>query len=263
MTPFLKWAGGKRWLVERYADLIPSFSGCYYEPFLGGGSVYFHLDPHRAVITDSNARLIECYLQIRENHRQIESLLKEHQRLHCKDHYYKVRSTQFLLPEQRAAQFIYLNRTCWNGLYRVNLKGEFNVPIGTKSKVLFEREDFAAIADRLNSATILHCDFETSINMAGAGDFVFVDPPYTVKHDLNGFLKYNEQIFGWDDQVRLREAVARASRRGARILVSNAAHASVRELYAGIGETIVLERGSVLSGKPEARGRVNEILVRI
>ena len=164
-------------------------------------------------------------------------------------------------PVKRAARLIYLNRTCWNGLYRVNRQGEFNVPIGTKTQVLLESDCFSAISDQLRMTEIRHSDFEATIDEASVGDLVFVDPPYTVKHNLNGFLKYNDKIFSWQDQVRLRDAVDRASGRGAYIVVTNANHKSLRDLYAGFSQA-PLARQSVLSGLAKSRGLTEELLIR-
>lgn len=165
-------------------------------------------------------------------------------------------------PESRAAQFIYLNRTCWNGLYRVNLEGKFNVPIGTKQNVILETDDFEATSRLLVGAELVCGDFEKVISRAGENDFVFVDPPYTVKHNYNGFIKYNESIFSWDDQVRLRDSVKTASNRGAKVLVTNACHESIRDIYEDIGELIVLDRASVIAGKSTARGRYEEMVIK-
>ena len=163
---------------------------------------------------------------------------------------------------ERAARLLYLNRTCWNGLYRVNLKNEFNVPIGTKTDVVLSTDNFVALSELLRGASIVSCDFEETIDNAAEGDFVFVDPPYTVKHNLNGFVKYNDRIFSWADQVRLRDAVARASARGASVLVTNANHYSIRELYDGVGLQTVLSRASVLAANSVFRSRVEELSIR-
>jgi DNA adenine methylase len=261
--PFLKWAGGKRWLIERHSDAFPRFEGKYIEPFLGGGSVFFNLAPTSALISDSNARLIECYLQIRDNYEEVVSFLEKHQKHHAKNYYYEIRAKLFKNEAERSAQFLYLNRTCFNGLYRVNRNGVFNVPIGTKDKIIDESESFAEISAALSGADIVHSDFEEVIEKASEGDFIFVDPPYTVKHNLNGFLKYNEKIFSWDDQVRLRDAIVRAAERGALILLTNAAHASVVELYENVGKLRFVQRSSVLAGKSAARGSVSELIVTV
>jgi DNA adenine methylase len=162
---------------------------------------------------------------------------------------------------QKAARFIYLNRTCWNGLYRVNLNGEFNVPIGTKTSVLLGSDDFPSTSQTLQSATLIAGDFEVAIDQAQAGDVVFCDPPYTVRHNNNGFVKYNEQLFVWQDQVRLKDSLERAQARGARVFVTNADHESVRELYSGNFKTTALKRFSPIGGTNAVRGKYSELLI--
>ena len=161
----------------------------------------------------------------------------------------------------RAVRFIYLNRTCWNGLYRVNRRNEFNVPIGTKSAVIFPDDDFVAVSDALRCADLVACDFELAIDEGNAGDIIYVDPPYTVRHNKNGFLKYNKNIFSWDDQIRLRNCLGRAANRGCIIFVSNADHASVRDLYEGFGTVFSVPRASIIAGSPAYRGATSELLV--
>ena len=261
VDPFLKWAGGKRWLVKSHSHFLPHRYNSYYEPFLGSGSVYFHLQPNHAVLSDSNQALIDTYKAIRSDWRKVLVKLKHHQRLHCAEYYYQVRGTEFISTWARAAKFIYLNRTCFNALYRVNLKGEFNVPIGTKNKVILDSDDFEACSKLLKKTRIECADFENIIKKARKGDFLYVDPPYTVKHNNNNFVKYNESIFSWSDQERLAKCLAEASNRGVQMLISNADHKSVRSLYKGIGRIASLERSSVLSGKKEGRGRYREIVV--
>jgi DNA adenine methylase len=260
LTPFLKWAGGKRWFVANHAAIFPSNYGRYIEPFLGSGAVYFYLKPRRALLSDLNRELIDTYCAIRDDWQQVEKRLVACQKQHSESFYYQVRSQSPLDRFDAASRFIYLNRTCWNGLYRVNKKGVFNVPKGTKDSVLLETDDFEAMARRLRTASLKCADFESSINAAERADLVFVDPPYTVKHNLNGFLKYNDRIFSWDDQVRLRDALFRAKRRGVQIIMTNANHKSLRDLYAGF-ELSALSRQSVLSGDVRGRCETEELLV--
>lgn len=260
--PFLKWAGGKRWLVEKHNHLLSKDFERYIEPFLGGGAIFFSLRPERAILCDKNEQLISTYSAIKNNWQKVKELLENHHQLHCKEYYYHIRSIVNKTPEEKAAQFIYLNRTCWNGLYRVNLSGKFNVPIGTKNKVIQDTDNFEETARVLSNATLLNGDFSDAIGFAGKGDFVFVDPPYTVKHNYNGFLKYNESIFSWEDQVRLKDAVVHAIERGAQVLVTNAYHDSIRELYKGVGEQIKLDRSSVIAGKSSARGTYEEVVIK-
>lgn len=261
VSPFLKWAGGKRWLVKHASDLIPHFSGSYFEPFLGSGAIFFYLNPKRAFLSDQNSDLVDTYKAIQSDWKSVFVKLKEHHRKHNKEYYYLIRDSVPVKPHTKAAKFIYLNRTCWNGLYRVNLSGKFNVPVGTKKNVILDTDDFGAVSNYLSGATLVHGDFESNIDKAGVGDFVFVDPPYTVKHNHNGFIKYNETLFSWEDQLRLKESIDRAVHRGAKVLVSNADHESVKELYADYNQ-ISLDRLNVLSGKPEFRGRYAELIIQ-
>lgn len=261
IKPFLKWAGGKRWLADRDDFEAPSRYNRYIEPFLGGGAIYFSLLPPRAILSDINPRLIELYKVIKASPEELSDLLKQHHQCHSKEYYYETRSSSFDCIVSRAAQFLYLNRACWNGLYRENLKGEFNVPIGTKTAIYLEGEDFAAISVALANAQISCCDFEATINNAGEGDFLFVDPPYTTAHNFNGFVKYNQKIFTWEDQVRLKDSVVRAAARGAMVMVTNADHASVSELYSDIGSQSRVSRASVISGRASGRQATTELLI--
>lgn len=260
--PFLKWAGGKRWLVPRINDTVKSITGKYIEPFLGSGAIFFSLRPTNALLSDANEDLINAYIAVRDDPQKVFDLLKSHQRKHCTEYFYQIR--QYLPREKyrKAARFIYLNRTCWNGLYRVNLEGTFNVPIGTKSNVLMASDDWPAVARLLGSAEITSQDFESAIDTAVQGDLVFADPPYTVKHNLNGFIKYNNALFSWDDQIRLRDALMRAKKRGARIIATNACHQSVQDLYKNGFVTEPLSRASVLAGSALHRGRYDELFIR-
>ena len=258
MKPFIKWAGGKRWLAASEYFLVPEFSGRYFEPFLGGGAMFFHLKPANAVLTDVNRRLIETYTAIRDDWQKVVKELEHLQRLHSVNFYYEERRRRRRSPHTRAAQFLYLNRTCFNGLYRENLNGEFNVPIGTKDSVIFEGEDFGGLSTVLNTAEIYASDFETVIDRASAGDLVFADPPYTTAHNVNGFLKYNQRIFTWEDQVRLRNAVARAYERGAKVVVTNADHKSIRQLYGNMASFQRIGRVSVMAGSAHFRGSTSE-----
>ncbi|MGJ7555085.1 DNA adenine methylase [Variovorax sp. RB3P1] len=262
ILPFLKWAGGKRWLVEKHSDLLKGKFKRFIEPFVGSGAVFFSLQPDSAVLCDKNEKLIEVYAAIKNNWQRVEGLLRDHQKKHSTEYYYEVRGKNLRTPETRAAQLIYLNRTCWNGLYRVNKKGEFNVPVGTKQTVVLQSDNFERVSSILQSAELIAGDFDVAMSAAGTGDFVFVDPPYTVKHNYNGFLKYNESIFSWDDQVRLRDAVTAAVNRGAKVLVTNACHDSIKGIYAGVGEMLTLDRSSVIAGKASARGRYEEVVIK-
>ncbi|MDP7320861.1 MAG: Dam family site-specific DNA-(adenine-N6)-methyltransferase [Bacteriovoracaceae bacterium] len=263
LLPFLKWAGGKRWLSSRDDTLlaIPEYNR-YIEPFLGSGAMFFKESPRKAILNDLNQDLIVTYKALKEDWRKVYQVLKRYHKLHNKDFYYEIRASKPRTKFSIAAKFIYLNRTCFNGIYRVNLKGEFNVPIGTKTNVVLPTDDFNEISKLLNKAILKSGDFEPVINMAKEGDFLFVDPPYTVKHAYNGFVKYNEKLFSWEDQVRLKEALVRASDRGAFIMMTNAFHESIRKLYWGTGfSKAIVDRNSVVAASPEDRGVYSEYLI--
>lgn len=260
MKPFIKWAGGKRWLTENKQFKLPPFSGRYFEPFLGGGAVFFHLTPTRAILSDANPRLIETYVAIRDDWKRVNDILKTMQRLHSKDYYYEERGRIRKKPHTRAAQFLYLNRTCWNGLYRENLSGKFNVPIGTKKQVILPDDDFEKSSNILQNAELFSSDFEEILIDAGKEDLVFLDPPYTTAHNTNGFVKYNQKIFKWDDQIRLRTCVGAARMRGATIVLTNANHSTIKELYSDIGTPEIISRRSVISGSSSARGMTTELV---
>ena len=263
VKPFLKWAGGKRWLAKRYGDLFDTDYERYLEPFLGGASMFFALRPSKSILADRNSRLIEAYVVIRDEPEQIAAALRRYQKSHSDDFYYVERKREYAdSATQRAAQLIYLNRTCWNGLYRVNRKGEFNVPRGTKTSVVLDTDDFVAVSEALEGAELHAQDFEKTLGDAGQGDLVYVDPPYTANHNHNGFGKYNEEIFSWDDQLRLKRAVAEAVARGAKVAVSNADHSSIAELYENVGRIDSIRRHSVISGSAKYRGEIREILIR-
>jgi DNA adenine methylase len=262
VTPFLKWPGGKRWLAERCIEAFPEQFNTYYEPFLGGGAVFFRLRPSNAVLSDSNRELMATYRALTKHHKDIATRIRELHASHSADIYYDIRSENPSKIIDIATRFIYLNRTCWNGLYRVNRQGKFNVPIGNKTSVVLETDDWESVASALRKAELVVSDFEAIINRAGKDDLVFADPPYTVKHNNNGFIKYNETIFAWADQVRLRDALLRAQGRGAWIFCTNADHQSIRDLYSEYFKITQVDRSSVLSGVGSKRGPTTELLIQ-
>ena len=261
IEPFLKWPGGKRWLVKQCTDIFPTEYKRYIEPFVGAGAVFFHLAPRRALLSDKNPDLVNLYQCLKRHANLIERRLSLLQRAHSASLYYKLRSQDPHDPLDRAIWFLYLNRTCFNGIYRVNLRGEFNVPIGSKTTVAFPPEYLQHVAERLRTASIRHADFEVTLRNAAAGDLVFIDPPYTVMHNQNNFVKYNSSLFSWSDQIRLAECIKAASGRGAMIMLSNADHNSVRELYRDFGYHYRISRSSVLSADSSFRRKTTELLV--
>jgi DNA adenine methylase len=261
IEPFLKWPGGKRWLTSRHLAMFPKTYGKYIEPFLGGAAVFFALSPEDAYLSDANAELINAYNRIKKDRLKLERSLARYQKKHDSEFYYKARDKSPTDPLARAARFLYLNRTCFNGIYRVNKEGHFNVPIGTKDAVSFEDGYLEKVELALKNARIRTRDFEIAIGNANKDDFVFIDPPYTVMHNNNGFVKYNAQLFSWKDQARLATAIKAAGERGALIMMSNADHESVRALYDGFGTHHSLTRASILAGDPGYRRSATELLV--
>lgn len=262
VKPFLKWAGGKRWFVSKYLTFFPSVYNRYIEPFLGSGAIFFALRPQTSILADINRDLIDTYRAIKLDWKSVLTILRVHHKNHDVKYYYKIRRSNPRTIFSRAARFIYLNRTCWNGLYRVNLKGEFNVPIGTKTEVIMVTDGFPEVSQLLQNARLMHSDFETVINRAGRGDLLFVDPPYTVKHSDNGFIKYNEELFRWDHQVRLSKCLKRAKDRGARIVLTNAYHKSIKELYKDSFELIPVKRCSIIAADSSKRKECDELIIR-
>lgn len=262
LTPPLKWPGGKRWLRNIFCEIAPQHFNNYIEPFAGGASIFFAIQPERAVLNDINRELISTYQALRDDWRSVYNLLLSHQKNHSSAYYYEMRNYRPRTLPATAARMLYLNRTCFNGIYRVNLEGNFNVPIGTKTNVLLESDDFESVASVLQSATLLVRDFETVIDAANEGDLIFADPPYTVRHNFNGFVKYNETLFAWEDQVRLSQALIRAVQRDVYVISTNAYHRSVMELYRRNNFTLRnLSRYSSISAGGQSRMNYEELLI--
>lgn len=262
MTPFLTWAGGKRWFVQKHAEFLPKKFNRYIEPFLGGGSVFFHLKPSQSLLGDLNPDVVAAYQGIKDDWKALKQSLEGHQRKHSDEYFYQVRANVPSEAIQRASRMIYLNRTCFNGIYRVNLQGEFNVPRGSKNTVISEKDSFESISNLLINADIRLTDFEALIDEANDGDFVFADPPYTVRHNLNGFVKYNEKLFSWQDQERLAESLIRARNRGVIIASTNANHQSVRDLYKNQQFSLITtSRFSSISASSGSRKQFEELII--
>jgi len=258
LSPLFRWPGGKRWLIAKLAELLPSTIGRYYEPFLGGAAAFLALSPPAATLSDRNAELIECYQMVRENPDAVSALLTR--MAQDESSYYRFRLRNGGTSTERAARFIYLSTLAFNGIYRVNRSGRFNVPYGHRTySDLGGQTRLRQYAKAFENAELLAADFEVALGSAGQGDFVYLDPPYTVRHTNNGFVKYNARIFSWADQERLADVATRLSARGCHVIVSNASHDSVRRLYAAF-EEIPVTRESGVAANPGARGPVSESL---
>lgn len=259
IKPFLNWAGGKQWLVPVLSGAKGFDGKRYYEPFLGGGAMFFSLQPNKAVLSDVNPRLIETFRAVRNHPDEVIGFLSEWK--HSRSFYYKMRSQRIASATERAAQFLYLNRTCWNGLYRVNRLGEFNVPMGDyDGTALVDTKQIHAASKALRSARLRTVSFVEALKEPRKGDLVYCDPPYTVTHGENGFLKYNERIFSWQDQRRLANMATELKEVGCHVVVSNAWHESVTGLYEGF-RCYKLSRHSVLAANADCRRKGYEALI--
>lgn len=257
----LRWAGGKRWLLPTIRMLVGSrqFSA-YHEPFLGGASVFLGLRQFRkAYLRDSNAELIAAYRAIRDHYTEIAARVL----LYGNDPetYYTVRAS---MPEdkvERAARFLYLNHTSFNGIYRVNLDGVYNVPFGNRpSPQIPTAEHLRDVAKRLNQAKLEVGDFAKCLKHVNKGDLVFLDPPYTVAHNNNGFIKYNQRLFSFDDQKRLNVLIDEIKERDAYYILANAAHDSIANLFDNGDTLLETSRRNSIGGINAARGSATEYL---
>ena len=259
IQPLLKWPGGKRLLATQISTYLLPIEGDYYEPFLGGGAMFFHLRPSRASLSDSNEELINCYKVVRDNPEPLIEVLSRME--NSEANYYKIRAATEIDPVRRSARFIYLTALSFNGIYRLNRKGQFNVPYGHKiTKSHFDSSKIRRASAALAVADIRCEDFETAVDCARQGDTIYFDPPYTVAHGNNGFLKYNEQIFSWEDQQRLANVVRNLDSKGCRVIVSNAAHSSIADLYKGFHFHTV-ERRSLIAASSEHRKTISEYII--
>ena len=266
-VPFLKWAGGKRALVPEILERLPEGINTYYEPFLGGGAVFFALAARsafkRAVICDRNRDLIDAYLGVRDD---VDGVIARLARLrHDNRTYYRLRSQDpaKLNRTQRSARIIYLNRTCYNGLYRVNRAGRFNVPFGRyKNPRILDRDNLWAVSRTLQKTSIAESrDFEALVEKAEPGDAVYFDPPYAPVSSTASFTAYDSLPFGDDEQERLAKVLRQLQRRGVYALLSNSDVPLTRRLYKRYAcDSVQVHRR--INSRADRRGPVSELLVR-
>jgi DNA adenine methylase len=257
-APLIKWAGGKRRLLPHILDVVPNKFGRYFEPFFGGGALFFSMQPPRASLSDSNSELVQMYLQVRDD---LDAVIKCLRRMvNSEEEYYRIRASVPRSPAAQAARLIYLCTLSFNGIHRQNLSGQFNVPYGYKDHLdPCDEERLREISMALQGKRIFEEDFESAVSTAKPNDFVYFDPPYTVAHGNNGFVKYNAKIFSWDDQKRLAGLATRLKKAGTHVLISNADHASIRELYTNF-EVLTIERHSIMAASNKFRRVVRECL---
>jgi DNA adenine methylase len=260
--PFLKWAGGKRQLLPALLRRTPAGFGTYFEPFVGGGALYFSLQPRRAVLADTNARLIRTYRGLRDGVDRVVALLKTYP--HDADFFYRMREDDIDARSDAhvAAWFIYLNRLGYNGLYRVNRENRFNVPFGRYvNPTICDEANLRACARALRHVDLRVADFDAALTDAKPGDFAYFDPPYEPASSTASFTSYTSSGFGRADQVRLRDTARRLKRRGVHVLLSNSATDFVRELYARGFDLEEVPATRFVNSRASRRGAVPELVM--
>jgi DNA adenine methylase len=266
--PFIQWVGGKREMIPQYEKLIPKKFNNYYEPFLGGGAMFFYLQPNKAILSDNNKELIKTYEGVRDNPEEVIKLLKELRSKHSEELFKKIRNIDRqvnifanLNSAEIAARMIYLNQTCFNGLYRVNQQGQFNVPIGSSlNRLICDEHTIRSASKILKSITIQESDFETSTRKAKAGDFIYLDPPYYPISINSDFTRYTKEKFYQEDQVRLKQEIDHLSKIGCKIMLSNSDCDFIKNLYKEYKIHTVYS-GRTLNCKKDQRGKVSELLI--
>lgn len=265
-VPILKWAGGKSRLLDQLVSRAPTRFGRYFEPFVGGAALFFRLKPARASLSDLNPDLINVYRSVARDLDAVKARLLQHARRHDEDYYYEVRAawnTAGGIADgvDRAAAFIYLNKTCYNGLWRVNSKGEFNVPVGRyEDPSILDEANLGAASEVLRRADLEVRPYAAVAEDARAGDFVYFDPPYQPVSDTARFVSYTSACFGEDDQAALADLAIGLGRRGVHVMVSNSDTPLIRRLYRSLRCHAILAPRAINS-RGSARGPVPELVI--
>lgn len=269
LQPFTKWTGGKRQLLEELRSYMPETYGRYFEPFVGGGALFFDLAPEQAVINDFNEELINAYRQIKNNPAELINLLIKHKENNSKDYYLALRSADRdgrisrMTGVERAARILYMLRVDFNGLYRVNSKNQFNVPYGRyKNPKIVDVDLLYQISEYLNEndIEILQTDFAEAVKDAQTGDFVYFDPPYIPLNETSSFTSYTHEGFSYEEQVRLCDTFKELTERGVYAMLSNSSSPLVEELYKDFNIYFV-EAQRTNGAKSSSRGKISEIIV--
>lgn len=271
MQPFVKWAGGKRQIMNKLLEFKPKKFKNYYEPFVGGGAFLLEIAPKHAVINDSNKELIYVYKCLR-NKRLYDKMVefcRQHEKNHSEDYYYQIRDLdrhpRKFAKESiafKASRCLYLNKACFNGLYRVNGKGYFNVPSGKYEKIrCFDENNMNELYNYFHKRkpVILNKDFEKAVITARAGDFVYFDPPYDVVGEQS-FTSYTKGGFGRDEQIRLRDVIKSLTEKGVLVMASNANTEFIRDIYRDFN-IHVIEAKRMINSKGTGRGNVEEVII--
>ena len=268
VAPVVKWVGGKRQIINEIMKHVPVSFTTYYEPFLGGGALLFELQPQKAVVNDINHELINLYEVIKDNVEELIKHLKTHK--NEKEYFYKIRELDRkkdeyskLTPVQRASRIIYLNKTCYNGLFRVNKAGEFNTPFGNyKNPNIVNEITLMAVSEYFNQAKIRFCSLDFTVVLKGVrkGAFVYFDPPYDPVSDTASFTGYNRSGFDRKEQIRLKETCDKLDQKGVEFLLSNSATDFIKDLYKEHRIEIVQAKRPINSNANK-RGEIDEVLV--
>lgn len=269
--PFVKWAGGKTQLLDIITEHLPTQFNRYFEPFVGGGALLFKIQPKTFYINDLNEELICVYKCLCDDDlfEKMKQELVVHENNNSEEYYYEIRAMDKLpnFKEKpiyiRAARTIYLNKACFNGLYRVNSKGFFNVPFGKKRTVnCFDRENLDNLHNYFKSknVTITSVDFEKAVKNAKAGDFVYFDPPYDTWDDKNGFTAYDKNSFGKEEQLRLSKVFKSLSKKGVYVMLSNHNTKYINAIYDGFNINVVKAK-RMINSKADGRGEVEEVII--
>jgi DNA adenine methylase len=261
--PFIKWVGGKRQLLPELRARVPVQYGHYFEPFVGGGALFFDLLPECATLCDANERLVRTYKGVRNDVEQVIELLASYP--HENAFFYELRAVAVdaCTDAEVAAWFIYLNRVGFNGLYRVNQSGGFNVPFGShKNPTICDADTLRACSRALKSAELRVSDFAASVTEAQAGDLVYFDPPYAPLSATSSFTTYTAGGFGPTEQRRLRDLALELKRRGVHVLLSNSSAPLIRDLYADGFHVEEVGARRAVNSKASGRGLVKELLIR-
>lgn len=263
--PFLKWAGGKGRLLSQYEPFFPATCRTYYEPFLGGGAVFFRLAHRveRAVLGDINPELVNVYRWVRDRPDDLLAHLAIHKRQHCPDYYYQVRQQHHLIdPVARAARLIYLNKTCYNGLYRENSQGQFNVPVGRyKNPAICDPNLMATASRALQVAQVVELSFADILQYPiTSQDFVYFDPPYHPLSSTSSFTNYHRQGFSPLDQEQLAEVFRQLAQQGVRVMLSNSDCEFIRDLYQGFN-LHTIQAARMINSHSGRRGKISELLI--
>lgn len=257
--PFLRWAGGKNWLVKHLLNFVPENFHNYHEPFLGGGAIFLAINPKKkSFLSDLNPELIATYEALKTSVNAIIEVLRHYK--NSEHFYYWIRGEQFDDPVKKASQFVFLNQTSFNGIYRVNLKGVYNVPYGHRTKPFLDENTLRTVSEKLKDAELFSGDFTKVMHNIERNDLVFLDPPYVVSHNSNGFIKYNQRLFSLDDQYRLSSLIDFVKSKGAYYVLTNAAHKKILEIFDKNDRVVALERANLIGGLRAHRGRTTEYI---